>query len=346
VFVPGAAVAFLIVAPDWRTRVKALWLIVPGFVVAMTVTAGPWAWLMWQRYGNPTFPLMNSLFRSSWYPPISARDPKFLPHSALQAIFYPFWWIRWNLLVSDYPFRDARFAMMFLSVPVACLKLLAGNRWSWGGAEGERRYLVALLAFELIGFVLWEAMFSIFRYTPALEAVAAILIVVALRAAFFVFPACRRGSHWGARGAVLAGCGLLALLLVHTAPPHSRHVAFGDTVFHFAVPVVPADSLVLVGSPPVAIAIPFLARPDIRFVGVSWVTLAARGYHLYDATREAIAAHPANLFVLTSDLGPRVAQAETEFGFRIVRKSCAPLDNNITAPGEMLFCAAQLIPTL
>ena len=340
VFVPGSMAAFAIVAPDWRSRARALGWIALGCVLAMLLAAGPWAWLIWRRYGNPIFPLMNSLFRSAWYPPASMRDVNFLPHSAWQEVFYPFWWLRWNLSVSEYAFRDARLALTFFAVPVLGLGLLFGR--TWDSRAGERRRLAGLLAFVVIGFALWEAMFSIFRYLQALEAVAAILIVAAVRVGVTAFPADRNGGRWRAPGAVLASCGVLALLLAHTQPPHYRHVAFADRQFRFAAPVLPANSLVLVGEPPVAIAAPFLAGPAVRFVGVGWATLGARGYRLFDETRAAIAAHPANLFILTRDLGPRVAQAEAAFGFDIVRESCAPLDNNITPPGEMLFCAARV----
>jgi hypothetical protein len=338
-FVPGAVVAVAVVAPDWRSRVRVLGWIAFGFVMAMVLTLGPWAWLVWRRYGNPIFPLMNSLFRSEWYPPISVRDLRYLPRSALQAVFYPFWWIRWNLSVSEYAFRDARLALTFLAVPVLGLGLLFGR--AWDPNEGKRRRLASLLAFVVIGFAVWEALFSIFRYIQALEAVAAILIVAAARVGLSVIPACRNGSRRCRLGAVLSGCGVLALLLVHTHPPHYRHVAFAERQFRFDVPVLPANSLVLVGEPPVAIAVPFLAGPAVRFVGVGWATLVARGYRLFDETREAIAAHPTNLFIVTRDLGPNAAQAELAFGFNIVRESCAPLDNNITPPGEMLFCAVR-----
>ncbi len=175
VIAPGVLVGLLVATPGWRGRGRVL--VVFGATASLTalVLAGPWALLLHQRYASPTFPLMNHLFRSPWYPPEDIIDPNFLPRSTLQAWFYPFWWIGRNAgLVTEGPFRDARLALAMLALPVLAVGLLRAE-------PARRRRVSALLLAAAIGYLGWLRSFSILRYAVTLEAFAAVIIVVAVQ---------------------------------------------------------------------------------------------------------------------------------------------------------------------
>lgn len=56
----------------------------------LLLTHGWWSWQLWQRFGNPVFPMFNALFESPWAPSDSVIWPRFVPHDALDALTLPF----------------------------------------------------------------------------------------------------------------------------------------------------------------------------------------------------------------------------------------------------------------
>jgi len=101
-----------------------------GFVVAF----GHHAWVLWQATANPVFPFYNDIFKSPYYLPRRPFDNPFLPPSWLQALFYPFWWLQTNVLVTELPMRDARIAFGYLGA-IALVPFLIRR------AAGEQRPL-------------------------------------------------------------------------------------------------------------------------------------------------------------------------------------------------------------
>lgn len=55
-----------------------------GTVVAFALTAGHWSWQLWQRFGNPFFPLFNDLFQSPYAPTGTIVALRFLPRDGLE----------------------------------------------------------------------------------------------------------------------------------------------------------------------------------------------------------------------------------------------------------------------
>ncbi|MBH9578385.1 hypothetical protein [Inhella proteolytica] len=76
----------------WR-QALAYW---GGVVIAVFLSWGPWALWLWQRFGNPVFPLFNQLFHSPYAPEQTLVAMRFLPQS----------WVDWLAR----PIEMARFA--------------------------------------------------------------------------------------------------------------------------------------------------------------------------------------------------------------------------------------------
>ena len=58
------------VIPDTgRRRLEAVALLMAGSLLGFLPTGGFWAWVLYQRFGNPVFPLANGLFRSEMFSP-------------------------------------------------------------------------------------------------------------------------------------------------------------------------------------------------------------------------------------------------------------------------------------
>jgi hypothetical protein len=145
---------------------------------AMAMTGGSWMWLMYRHFGSPLFPFFNQIFQSPFAPPLNFVDARFLPKTTWQAAFYPFYWIATQNLVAEPQFRDARFAaaLVFLSMLglYALLDRVSRHERSSGRDKGV---LLALTTFWLVSYVVWLAMFSIYRYAIPLEMLSGALIV-------------------------------------------------------------------------------------------------------------------------------------------------------------------------
>jgi len=327
VLAPGVLLGFLLTATTWRTRLTVTVMFGAGAALMALLLAGPWAFMVAQRYGSPTFPLMNGLFHSDWYPPYDFYDRRFLPRSTLQAWFYPFWWLRLNAsLVSELPFRDARLSLAMLAVPV----LLA---CSMRAEASRRRRTLTLVAASVLGYVLWLRMFSILRYAVALEAFAGVLTVLALRELCAVMVP--------RLAAPVVATLLLAALVWHTQVLDWWRVPYRDQVFDVDAVVLPPHSLVLATGQPVAMMIPFLDAPDMRAVGITNATLDARGFRLYDETVGIIRHHDGPVFALV-DQASDLSMVPAEAGVAFDPAQCRPIRNNITvAYTQVMLCPAR-----
>jgi hypothetical protein len=137
-------------------------------------TGGAWSLMLWREMGNPIFPLFNGVFQSKELAPNNIMDMQFLPKGFWDALAYPFYWLAGDNRSSEYPFRDARFA-------VAMLLMLAGIgvRVAKRTAIFTRRDLQFFVIFA-VSYAAWLRLFSIQRYAIVLELLCGPLIVLLL----------------------------------------------------------------------------------------------------------------------------------------------------------------------
>ncbi len=145
----------------------------------LLLTGGYWMWLMCVHYQSPLFPFFNSVFQSPFAPAdVNFVDDRFFPRTLAQTLFYPFFFLELQSLVTEPMFRDARLAFGY----VALVVLAAACLWRWGNHipvvahEGERR-LILLTVFLVASYVIWQRQFSIYRYLVPIEMLAGTLIV-------------------------------------------------------------------------------------------------------------------------------------------------------------------------
>lgn len=271
-----------------------------GFLAAY----GAWGWHLYQLTGNPVFPLFNGLFHSPWAPPASLVDTRFLPRSAGQWLAYPFYWLgRTRGLVTEAPFADPRYALALLAVLALVARQL--TRRTASARPAAARAVDGLVAFWVIGYLLWLALFSILRYAIPLEATSGLLVLAAVRRwrDGRTDTTAARGER-RAMGAALLVCAAL------THYPDWGHVPFSRRAIAVQAPELPARSLVLVEGTPIGYLLPFLgAGQDVRFVGLNWFSRATRGFRLYDRLAATVAAHRGPVFILH---GPEATDAERQ----------------------------------
>jgi hypothetical protein len=183
----------------------------------------------------------------------------------------------------------------------------------------------------VLGYVFWLQAFSILRYALVLEALAALLIVAAVRTL----------ARWAAPGRVMLAPGLSALLLCgliwRTEPPDWWRIPFGARVFDVEVEHLPPGSLVLTINAPVAMALPFLDAPGYRAIGLTRDTLKSQGYRLFAEIERGIWTHEGPIFAL-SDETARVVEVAPRFGLTVDATKCHQVRNNIVFNGLIMFC--------
>jgi hypothetical protein len=184
VFALGLAAAALAAARPPRAL---LWLGLGG-AIGGVLTGGGWSLMLWREFGNPLFPLLNSFFPSPEMPPITLLDRQFIARGILDALAYPYYWLIGDNRSSELPFRDARFALLFVLVPVAILARIKS-----AAARLARRDL-QLLLFMAVAYGVWLLLFAIQRYIVTLELLTGPAIVLLLVRILSAIPAARSPS--------------------------------------------------------------------------------------------------------------------------------------------------------
>jgi hypothetical protein len=157
-------------------RTVYLWLCLGA---GLLLTGGYWMWLMASHYGSPLFPFYNTIFRSPLAP--VDRDlafVRFLPATWMHTLFYPFFFIRTQDLVAEVPFRDARFAVVFVAIAIVASLALV-RHWQRRATliEAAEQRLGLLILFWLTSYAVWLKAYSYYRYAIPLELLAPAIVI-------------------------------------------------------------------------------------------------------------------------------------------------------------------------
>lgn len=317
----------LFAAAVQQRRMAPLWQPMMVFAIAAGVgfLAAGWAW-MWKLYSmfqNPFFPFLNEIFKSPFCEVFDYSDKRFLPRDIPQTLFYPFYWLRVNAdLVTEVPFRDARFAAVIsalLILPLSALfRRLAGSHSSIGPdipRDAANRSQAFVLVFWMSSYLLWLRTFAIYRYGVVLELISGIIIVWAIRLMIDT-------ERWAA-GAILLAVTLLVVTTVYPKWGWNWPTRF-ETGRYLSVdvPELPSGSLVLlIGNDAMTYLIPFF-EPDIRFVGVDFNFVRHGENNLLQKKIEAtIARHAGPIFGMYYQGMARAESAVSEIlaGYKLGR---------------------------
>ena len=168
VYALGAAAAVLAASRP----LKATLCLGFGGAVGALATGGAWGLMLWREMGNPVFPLFNAVFQSPELVPANIMDWQFLPRGMLDALAYPFYWLVGDNRSSEYPFRDARFAVATVLIVLGIGRSLVTR------TDIFTRRDVQFLLFFAVSYATWLALFAIQRYAIVLELLCAPLIVL------------------------------------------------------------------------------------------------------------------------------------------------------------------------
>ena len=209
-----------------------------AIIVGFVLINGIWMFKMYQVFGNPFFPSFGS-----WFNPATAtnfvRDTTFLPKDLLHAVFLPIYLLFPNNLTCEQTLVEPRYALFLFLFIGAIFK----------AKDFFKNNLFKLLFINLIvGYVFWESIFSIQRYTVSLEALCGILSIVLLN--YLVYS--KLSAH-----KILLVVSLFVLLISKAG--NFDHISYVHKFVELGVPAnkLPQNALVIYGSYPLA----YLSEP-------------------------------------------------------------------------------------
>lgn len=180
-----SAVALLLLLPR-RLLVKLRYAAAYTTMLALSfaLVAGPWAYRLALRFGNPFFPLLNRIFRSPEFTTEPLRHYRFLPASIADALWRPLAIATPSPMVQTEALApDLRYAaLLALAGALAAFWLFHKLRYPTeradaSGADGSDRVLAALGFGLVVDWVLWLCASGNGRYLLPMASVTAVLIV-------------------------------------------------------------------------------------------------------------------------------------------------------------------------
>ena len=301
VFAVGWCVAFLVIPLPIGQRIALAFLFGVGVLAGIAGSGGYWLHEMWIRYDNPLFPYFNHIFQSSMASMADYRDVRFLPHSLVEALFFPFVIVWDPLRTGEIAFRDLRFALFMVLLVISGFSALGtkklGGRWSQSAKPANpdvslaRHKKIFLLAGSLVSYAVWLKIFCIYRYLLPLE----MLTPLGIWLLIDTLPWRQPKKNYAALCCAI-------LLLVTLRPGNWGRVSWGDDYFGVKTPLLndPANTMVLMtGVDPMAYVIPFFPEP-VRFVRIqSYFTGPSDAPNGFDRLMQRlIAEHHGPLYVL------------------------------------------------
>ncbi len=264
-FAVGIMAAALAMRSGARSKALLIGSLAAAAAGSFLTIAGPWMLHLWHATGNPLFPYFNNLIGSPLLAGGTYQDAKFIPQSLWQAIEFPFLFIADPRAASDALFADYKvpiaYCVLLLSVPLKAWRRPALRSFTDGDA------LRILVAFSAVSYVLWLAIFAIYRYIVVLEMLAPLVVVAAV-------------GRWplGPRLRWVICLGLAAVALAGTTLSYGDRTRPGSNLVTVSVPSIrsPVSTLaVLTGLQPVGFLIPSFP-PQVSFVRIDgFLTSAA-----------------------------------------------------------------------
>lgn len=222
----SACVLLLFLREDWRGKVRSGATFGAAVLIGVGVTCLPWSIHLERQFGNPLFPLFNSIFRSPHYPTARMMDYRFIPDSLAGALWRPFAIAVPHYMVDDESQSpDIRYAVLLAAAVIFTVlwfvrRLRRETPYTAsGGLSVQTRALAALSCAFLIDWTLWLAAAANGRYFIPLACVAAVIAVA------LVFRILDRWSK--VRGYVLAAIVAAQVLQLCLGTVYRDHVPWG-----------------------------------------------------------------------------------------------------------------------
>jgi len=200
--------ALLSLPTTWPSRLRLAFMFGVGVLAGLSVTTGYWWWEMWSRFHNPLFPMFSSVFPNPLSRAVGVADTSWLPKNLFETLFWPFIFSWDSHRVGQVHLRQCIWAVAYVLFWWWAIRTVARRlREKDRAARTEPRalYLICTVA---LGYLIWMALFSIYRYLVPMELLAPLLVFLLLRE-LKPYATARRAAAWvlclATAGVVLGG---------------------------------------------------------------------------------------------------------------------------------------------
>jgi hypothetical protein len=283
-----------------------------GGLLGGVVTGGPWAWVLWQTFGNPLFPYFNQVFQSPDAQAVAYNDARFIPHG-LDAWLTVFQFTKRGFHFSEARLADPRILLGLLAMGLTLFVQRRQRR-----ACGD---VALLLLFCLVTLVVWTRLYGIYRYLIAVE----LLCAIALAGAATAFLP----KRWPRFVLIL---GLALVIGLTKRPSWGRTHPFTTPMVQVRFPPMDKEALVVISSTsPLGHAVAFLP-PSVPAISVANNFMQPQVCTALQARAEArIREHRGALYLLrevSTDLDDPVASEYTRYGLTQAG-ACQPVADSL-----------------
>jgi hypothetical protein len=269
-----ALCAALLLVPAGRFgRVRAAFLFGVGSLFGIAVTGGFWIHEMWHAFGNPLFPQFSAIFPNALTRSVVAVDDHWLPKGAIEVLLWPFLFALDSHRVGQQSIHQVIWPVAYVAFFAWVAARVVGrvkHREPTGLDSGAR----LVVTFVAVGYAVWMASFSIYRYLVPAELLAPLAVFVLL-SGVLAYPPARRASAW-----VL---GVASALVVLGGAEFWGHKGWSLKALDAEVPEISrpsATTALIAGDDPPRAWLAIFFPPDVSFIQVGGNFPEGPGYRL------------------------------------------------------------------
>lgn len=245
-----------------------------GFILAFGAIYSSTGMLLFHTYKSPFFPYFNNIFHSPYMAPVSWHDGRWLPQNVQGFLTLPFRLAvplpQWQSLDGvnlgmEIPFRTLYPSLIAVIAPLFIIGCFLRKRNSISACienEGPTNRLFFVFSFMFISLIVWEKMFSYYRYFIPLE----ILSPCVFGVFFAGYLPWRRLKAFSL---LLASLGIIGFSVYSLPLPQWRRIPYSSSYFGISKADFSAYQNALIISPdyPMGYVLPFFPSSD-RMMGV------------------------------------------------------------------------------
>jgi hypothetical protein len=318
----------LLIDARWTIRMRDSVLHAVAVLGGILLSAGYWYAQVWHMFGNPIFPFYNALFKSPYYPAVNFSEHIWFPQTVAQKIFFPFTFAHLPTDPTKPFFRDPRLAVLFTILLVVAAYWLVQRLLVKGWPKLHfSRQEGAFLLFMVIAYLLWETLFSYYRYLLPVELLSLTFI------ALLVYKLIPRMQLATVLLAILFG--FISLYTVHSnwgrIPWQSYN--FGPDLYTQLSGV--DGTVLMVPKNPIAFMVPHLPAKDRAISIDDYDTMTPKQRALIESTIDKDMANHRPFYSIQTANGVEEAAYLKKFGF--VTTGCTPI---VTYVGKYLYNGA------
>jgi hypothetical protein len=329
IFSISLVVAMTFLPNSWKEKIRNLVFLLPSIALGVSITAGYWIVLMWREFANPLFPFYNKIFQSPYIEThFNFNGIQYLPKDIWQWLFYPFYFIPRQTLVSEVPFQDTRLAIAYslsvITIAVLFYRFLTQRSLSGTSDIIHVPILVFLLPFCTTAYLIWITKFGIYRYLMAIELLTPVIILLCIA---YLYP------H--RKPVLIATLVIFTIMTVTVRPMDWWRAGWTDNYFGIdtkALQRYENSTIVLWGDEGTGFVVPHFPA-STRFVRLRSNMGVSEGTIMRKNARTFIADTPENsLYILRTDLNLRAPDVHEDLAkenLAIDDSNCQPFPTKV-----------------